>query len=154
MWCRAIASTACSSSPRSTPPRARHAPTTTPQLRQTPSHTLYTKLSASHSSTELRGRTHTHSTGTTHTNRPTHTGLSHSRAGNASPTHASGLAYKYRQGWCYVVMTAVFPGCFTLYLSFIEYGRLIATRGGGLARRSDAIAHRRCFWAMCSSGWW
>jgi len=31
---------------------------------------------------------------------PYHTeqGLTHSRAGNALPTHASGLAYKYRQG--------------------------------------------------------
>ena len=81
----------------------------------------------SHSSTELRGRTHTHtaptqhtpnvphthSTDPTHTKRPTHTELTHSGAGNALPVHTSGLAYKYRQGGWYVVMTAVFPGCFT-----------------------------------------
>jgi len=35
---------------------------------------------------------HTHSTGTTHTNRPTHTGLTCPRAGNALPTHTSRLA--------------------------------------------------------------
>ena len=38
------------------------------------------KPSTSHSSTELRGRTHTHGTDTTPTTRHTHTGLTHSRA--------------------------------------------------------------------------
>jgi len=60
-----------------------------------------------------RTHTHTHSTDPTHTKRPTHTELTHSGAGNALPMHTSRLAYKYRQGWWYVVMTAVFPGCLT-----------------------------------------
>ena len=45
-----------------------------------------------------RTHTHTHSTDTAHTNRPTRTGLTHSRAGNALPTHASGLCLKISTG--------------------------------------------------------
>ena len=48
-------------------------------------------LSTSHSSTELREHTHTHThthgTETTHTNRPTHTGLTYPRAGNVAYAH-------------------------------------------------------------------
>ena len=45
-----------------------------------------------------RTHTHTHSTDTTHTKRPTHTGLTQSRAGNALPAHASRLCLKISTG--------------------------------------------------------
>jgi len=56
----------------------------------------------SHVCTYLTHVERAHTTQNTHTKRPTHTGLTHSRAGNALPTHASGLAYKCtdRNWWC------------------------------------------------------
>ena len=49
-------------------------------------------------STELRERTHTHSTETAHTNRPTHTGLTYPRAGNVAYAHVQAHTPKeYRQ---------------------------------------------------------
>jgi len=92
LWSYVTSATRTSSSRRAAPP-ANYPTGVLRRPAQEFTHTTLAQLDRAQ-----RAHTHTHSTETTHTKRPTHTGLTHSSAGNALPMHTSRLAYKYRQG--------------------------------------------------------